>query len=148
MAAADVPICTVPVQVEDECKALSVSKEEEDLPPTPENEKEAIKQKFLVEMPEDFYSFWSFCQSLSPDKPEGVLHLCSLLIRCWFILMSMVLPWICLLSIYKDIRISSNRLPVKPEQLQSAVSKLLTQIFFNRSVGQPRLGRIYDIKQL
>jgi hypothetical protein len=58
--------------VENECKVPSVA--EEDLPPTPENEKEAIKQKFLVEMPEDFYSFWSFCKSLSPDKPEGILH--------------------------------------------------------------------------
>jgi hypothetical protein len=70
------PICTVPV--EDECKALGVPEEEEDLPPTPENEKEAIKRKFLVEMPADFYSFWSLCQSLSPDKPEGVLHFYSL----------------------------------------------------------------------
>jgi hypothetical protein len=62
----------VPVLVEGECKVLSVPEEEEDLPPTPENEKEAIKQKFLVDMPEDFYSFWSFCKSLSPDKPEGM----------------------------------------------------------------------------
>lgn len=67
-----VPICAVPTLVEDEFKVLSVPEEEEDLPPTPENEKEAIKQKFLVEMPEDFYSFWSLCMSLSPDKPEGI----------------------------------------------------------------------------
>jgi hypothetical protein len=55
----------------EEWEVLSVP-EEEDLPSTPENEKDAIKQKFLVEMPEDFYSFWSFCKSLSPDKPEGM----------------------------------------------------------------------------
>jgi hypothetical protein len=60
----------VPVLVENECKVLSVPVEE-DLPPTPANEREAIKQKFLVDMPEDFYSFWSFCKSVSPDKPEG-----------------------------------------------------------------------------
>jgi hypothetical protein len=66
-----VSIHTVPAAVENECKILSVS--EEDLPPTPEDEKEAIKQKFLVEMPEDFYSFWSFCKALLPDKPEGIV---------------------------------------------------------------------------
>lgn len=60
----------LPVLVEDEREVLSVPVEE-DLPPTPENEKESIKQKFLVDMPEDFYSFWSFCKSVSPDKPEG-----------------------------------------------------------------------------
>ncbi|PNF21584.1 hypothetical protein B7P43_G12709 [Cryptotermes secundus] len=70
----------VPVLVEDECKVLSVPEEEEDLPPTPENENEAIKQKFLVDMPEDFYSFWSFCKSLSPDKPEEALKDVGLLL--------------------------------------------------------------------
>lgn len=69
----DVPVHAVPTLVEDECGVLSVP-EEEDLPPTPQNEKDAIKQKFLVEMPEDFYSFWSFCMFLSPDRPEGMLH--------------------------------------------------------------------------
>jgi hypothetical protein len=67
-----VSISTVCTAAENECKILSVPGE--DLPPTPEDEKEAIKQKFLVEMPEDFYSFWSFCKTLSPDKPEGTVH--------------------------------------------------------------------------
>jgi hypothetical protein len=70
-----VSISTVPAAAENECKILSVT--EEDLPPTPEDEKETIKQKFLVEMPEDFYSFWSFCKTLSPDKPEGIVHFSS-----------------------------------------------------------------------
>ncbi|GFG29500.1 hypothetical protein Cfor_08468 [Coptotermes formosanus] len=73
-----VSIHTVPAAVENECKILSVS--EEDLPPTPEDEKEAIKQKFLVEMPEDFYSFWSFCKALLPDKPEEALQDVGLLL--------------------------------------------------------------------
>ncbi|PSN42490.1 hypothetical protein C0J52_09790 [Blattella germanica] len=47
--------------------------EEEDLPLSPEDEKDSIKQKFLVEMPDDFYSFWSFCKSLSLEKPEDAL---------------------------------------------------------------------------
>ena len=65
-------ISTVPAAVENECKIM-VSPED-DLPPTPADEKESIIQKFLVEMPEDFYSFWSFCKTLSPDKPEGMLY--------------------------------------------------------------------------
>ena len=32
------------------------------LPASPENIKENIKQKFLVEMPEDFYEFYEFCK--------------------------------------------------------------------------------------
>lgn len=73
-----VSISTVPAAAENECKILSVT--EEDLPPTPEDEKETIKQKFLVEMPEDFYSFWSFCKTLSPDKPEEALKDVGLLL--------------------------------------------------------------------
>jgi hypothetical protein len=65
-------ISTVPAAVENECKILVPP--EEDLPPTPADEKEAIKQKFLVEMPEDFYSFWSFCKTLAEDKPEGMVY--------------------------------------------------------------------------
>lgn len=39
-----------------------------------------IKYKFLVEMPEDFYNFWEFCQSLATDneKPQNVLKKCGL----------------------------------------------------------------------
>ena len=65
-------ISTVPATVENECKI--VVPPEDDLPPTPADEKESIIQKFLVEMPEDFYSFWSFCKTLSPDKPEGMVY--------------------------------------------------------------------------
>ena len=35
--------------------------------------KENIKQKFLVEMPEDFYHFWEFCKSEKPDSPTDAL---------------------------------------------------------------------------
>ncbi|GLG99828.1 Uncharacterized protein GBIM_06210 [Gryllus bimaculatus] len=39
----------------------------------PDDVKEAIKEAFLVEMPNDFYSFWSFCLSLKKDNPAGAL---------------------------------------------------------------------------
>jgi len=68
-------ISTVPAAAENECKIMVPP--EEDLPPTPADEKESIIQKFLVEMPEDFYSFWSFCKTLSPDKPEGMVYFSS-----------------------------------------------------------------------
>ena len=56
-----------------ETKALSIPEDVDDLPSSPEDVKESIKQKFLVEMPDDFYSFWSFCKSLSSEEPEGVV---------------------------------------------------------------------------
>lgn len=39
------------------------------MPPSPADIKLSIKQKFLFEMPEDFYSFWDFCQSLNGRNP-------------------------------------------------------------------------------
>ncbi|KAJ9600792.1 hypothetical protein L9F63_001072 [Diploptera punctata] len=53
---------------------------EEDLPPSPEDVKESIKQKFLVDMPDDFYSFWSFCRFLKSEKPEDALKDVGLLL--------------------------------------------------------------------
>ncbi|XP_076274246.1 histone PARylation factor 1 [Rhynchophorus ferrugineus] len=32
-----------------------------------------IKQKFLVDMPSDFYAFWDFCKGLCPSEPENAL---------------------------------------------------------------------------
>ena len=43
------------------------------LPPSPKDNRENIKQKFLVDMPEDFYQFFEFCQSLSPSSPCSAL---------------------------------------------------------------------------
>lgn len=30
-----------------------------------------IKERFLVDMPQDFYDFWEFCKHLNPTAPEG-----------------------------------------------------------------------------
>lgn len=43
------------------------------LPPSPEDIRESIKEKFLVEMPEDFYDFWEFCSTLNKENPEDAL---------------------------------------------------------------------------
>lgn len=40
-------------------------------PSSPEDVKENIKRKFLVDMPDDFYSFWEFCKSLNPKDPTS-----------------------------------------------------------------------------
>jgi len=34
-----------------------------------------IKEKFLVDMPQDFYDFWEFCKDLNPTAPEGIVLL-------------------------------------------------------------------------
>jgi len=39
------------------------------LPPSPQNIRESIKQKFLVEMPEDFYQLYKLCESLDQSSP-------------------------------------------------------------------------------
>ena len=31
----------------------------------------SIKEKFLVDMPQDFYDFWEFCKDLNHTAPEG-----------------------------------------------------------------------------
>jgi hypothetical protein len=36
------------------------------LPPSPQDIRESIKQKFLVDMPEDFYLFYDFCKVRNP----------------------------------------------------------------------------------
>lgn len=43
----------------------------EEMPESPQDVRESIKQKFLVEMPRDFYDFWEFCKSLNKHNPEG-----------------------------------------------------------------------------
>ena len=56
----------------------SPSKEAEDSdsedmspPPSPSDDKENIKQKFLVDMPHDFYLLWNFAKNLNTKKPTG-----------------------------------------------------------------------------
>ena len=44
----------------------------EDTPPaSPVDVKENIKQKFLMDMPGDFYHFWEFCKSENSESPTG-----------------------------------------------------------------------------
>uniref|UniRef100_A0A6M2CRS2 Protein ovary overexpressed n=1 Tax=Rhipicephalus microplus TaxID=6941 RepID=A0A6M2CRS2_RHIMP len=48
--------------------------EDSSLPDSPGDVRESIKQKFLVEMPEDFYDFWDFCCSLKKESPSDALY--------------------------------------------------------------------------
>ena len=57
----------------DEDKAVDHEPEEPLLPASPTNPRENLKQKFGVEMPEDFYEFWKFCQILNGEHPEDAL---------------------------------------------------------------------------
>ncbi|XP_060080890.1 histone PARylation factor 1-like [Ylistrum balloti] len=47
--------------------------EDDDQPSSPEDVKENIKRKFLVEMPHDFYDFWEFCKSKNSKHPEDAM---------------------------------------------------------------------------
>ncbi|XP_043237080.1 histone PARylation factor 1-like [Amphibalanus amphitrite] len=65
--------------------------EEEDelaiLPDSPLSDKDNIKQKFLVDMPKDFYSFLKFCKSLNKDAPQDALSACGLRLAGPFLLL-------------------------------------------------------------
>jgi len=37
----------------------------------PKDEREDIKRKFLVEMPQDFYDLWDFAKTVNPKAPSG-----------------------------------------------------------------------------
>lgn len=39
---------------------------------SPDDPRENIKCKFLVEMPDDFYQFWDFAKSLTTKCPSGL----------------------------------------------------------------------------
>ena len=39
--------------------------------------KVVIKEKFLVDMPEDFYEFWNFVNSINNKNPRGKYYLCK-----------------------------------------------------------------------
>ena len=43
----------------------------------PLNEREDIKRKFLVDMPQDFYDFWEFAKSINTQAPCGQFCLWS-----------------------------------------------------------------------
>ncbi|KAL8593854.1 hypothetical protein ACOMHN_018066 [Nucella lapillus] len=47
----------------------SEEEEEAEVPASPVDVRENIKQKFLVEMPEDFYDFWKLCKKLNEEDP-------------------------------------------------------------------------------
>lgn len=36
------------------------------------DDRENVRRKFLVDMPEDFYLFWEFCKTLEPTNPRGI----------------------------------------------------------------------------
>ncbi|KAK2155339.1 hypothetical protein LSH36_242g02006 [Paralvinella palmiformis] len=42
-------------------------------PPSPADIRENIKQKFLMEMPDDFYNFWEFSKTLNDTNPTDAL---------------------------------------------------------------------------
>ncbi|XP_061165509.1 histone PARylation factor 1-like [Saccostrea echinata] len=46
--------------------------EEEDIP-SPANVRDNIKQKYLMDMPEDFYQFWEFCKKQNGSHPENAM---------------------------------------------------------------------------
>ncbi|XP_042859355.1 histone PARylation factor 1-like [Penaeus japonicus] len=43
---------------------------EKDVQDSPRNIRESIEQKFLLDMPDDFFEFWDFCRELNQEKAE------------------------------------------------------------------------------
>ena len=67
-------------KVDKDADEPEVDQEEVELiPDSPSDVKESIKQKFLVDMPKDFYHFWDFCKERNHEKPEDALwQICGL----------------------------------------------------------------------
>ncbi|CAL1540707.1 unnamed protein product [Lymnaea stagnalis] len=60
---------------EGEKSSLDTEEDETEVAPnSPEDVKQSIKDKYLVEMPADFYQFWDFCKSLKPGNPSSALE--------------------------------------------------------------------------
>ncbi|ROT64435.1 hypothetical protein C7M84_017618 [Penaeus vannamei] len=43
---------------------------EKEVSASPRNVRESIEQKFLLDMPDDFFEFWDLCRELNQEKPE------------------------------------------------------------------------------
>ncbi|XP_069980675.1 histone PARylation factor 1 [Penaeus vannamei] len=43
---------------------------EKEVSASPRNVRESIEQKFLLDMPDDFFEFWNLCRELNQEKPE------------------------------------------------------------------------------
>ncbi|XP_042206077.1 histone PARylation factor 1-like [Homarus americanus] len=52
--------------------------EDIEVPPSPEDVRDNMKQKFLVAMPDDFFDFWDCCVQLNKEKPEEALSTAGL----------------------------------------------------------------------
>lgn len=63
---------------EKEAEAKKETEYNDILPPSPANIRESVKQKFLVEMPEDFYQFYDFCKGLNKADPHSALEVAGL----------------------------------------------------------------------
>ena len=47
------------------------SRSDDDLPPSPANVRENVRQKYLLDMPEDFYVLWEFCKETNHEHPNS-----------------------------------------------------------------------------
>lgn len=47
---------------------------DQEIPASPVDVKESLEQKFLVKMPDDFYDFWQFCETLDKHSPQDALY--------------------------------------------------------------------------
>ena len=65
---------------EDEEEEEEEETTEDLLPPSPLDTKENIRQKLLVDMPEDFFAFWRFCKERNPSNPADALSPAGLLL--------------------------------------------------------------------
>jgi len=63
-------------------------------PNDPVDERDDIKRKFLVEMPQDFYDFWDFAKTVNAKTPCGQFYfiISQTLQSCCMLFLSISLP--------------------------------------------------------
>ncbi|XP_047470604.1 histone PARylation factor 1-like isoform X2 [Penaeus chinensis] len=58
------------IEVEMNEDTLDIPVWEKEVPASPRNVRESIEQKFLLDMPDDFFDFWNLCSELNQEKTE------------------------------------------------------------------------------
>ena len=61
----------IAAEAEDQEKDRTDDDQDKESPASPEDIKENIKSKFLVDMPQDFYDFWDLAKSIKGTAPQG-----------------------------------------------------------------------------
>lgn len=89
------------------------------LPPSPENTRENLRQKFLMDMPEDFYNFYEFSLTLDKSNPVNAFSSVGLRLAGPFEVLAGTIPTTAPRS--KQLYLAHHRFYFDPPELQTVL---------------------------